>query len=122
MPVKPTTPEQVQRSLEAGARVIEHGHLIDEETAILMVENDVWLNIQPFLLSEEWMLFDDPFSRAKQEEMFAGTDTAPNPDITEPPDSAPPDTTAPPGTAIPPPPDAGPPPIDAALPSGGVLL
>jgi len=70
------TPAQVQQSIEAGVKVIEHGHMIDEETAILMAENGVWLNIQPFLSSEEWMYIDDPFTRAKQEVMFQGTDTA----------------------------------------------
>ncbi|MGR5433592.1 hypothetical protein ACPV5C_06120 [Vibrio owensii] len=30
-------------------KVIEHGQIIGEETAKMMAENDVWLNVQPFL-------------------------------------------------------------------------
>ena len=70
------TPDAVRNSIEAGAKVIEHGNLITEETAILMAQKGVWLSIQPFLMSEEWMLFDDPVSRAKQEIMFKGTESS----------------------------------------------
>ena len=70
------TPRAIRTSIEAGVKVIEHGNLITEEIAILMAEKDVWLSIQPFLLSEEWMLFDDPLSRAKQEVVFRGTETS----------------------------------------------
>ena len=70
------TPAAIRASIEAGVKVIEHGNLIDEEIATLMAENDVWLSIQPFLLSEEWMLFSDPVSRAKQEVVFRGTDVS----------------------------------------------
>ncbi len=70
------TPAAVRLSIEAGVKVIDHGNLIDDETATLMAENDVWLSIQPFLMSEEWMLFDDPASRAKQEVVFKGTETS----------------------------------------------
>lgn len=38
--------EAVLRSIEAGVKVIEHGHLISEETAKVMAENDVWLSTQ----------------------------------------------------------------------------
>jgi len=70
------SPAAVRTAIEAGVRVIEHGNLIDDETARLMKEKDVWLSIQPFLLSEEWMRFDDPVSRAKQEVVFRGTETS----------------------------------------------
>ncbi len=40
------TPRAVQRAIEAGVKVIEHGQLLDEETLQLMVENDVWLSLQ----------------------------------------------------------------------------
>lgn len=42
------TPQAIQTSIEAGVRVIEHGHLMDKETAQMIADNDVWLGIQPF--------------------------------------------------------------------------
>jgi imidazolonepropionase-like amidohydrolase len=42
------TPETMRRSVEAGAKVVEHGHLMDEPTARLMAERGTWLSIQPF--------------------------------------------------------------------------
>ena len=42
------TPQAIQTSIEAGVRVIEHGHLMDAETAQMIADNDVWLGIQPF--------------------------------------------------------------------------
>jgi imidazolonepropionase-like amidohydrolase/heat shock protein HslJ len=42
------TPDAIQTSIEAGVRVIEHGHLMDAETAQMIADNDVWLGIQPF--------------------------------------------------------------------------
>ena len=42
------TPVAIQRAIAAGVKVIEHGHLMDEATAKLMAENDVWLSFQPF--------------------------------------------------------------------------
>jgi len=43
------TPASIQRSITAGVKVIEHGHLIDEATARLMAEKGIWLSTQPFL-------------------------------------------------------------------------
>jgi len=40
------TPRAIQRAIEAGVKVVEHGQLLDEETIIMMVENDVWLSSQ----------------------------------------------------------------------------
>jgi imidazolonepropionase-like amidohydrolase len=31
-----------------GVKCIEHGHLMDDATARLMAERDIWLSIQPF--------------------------------------------------------------------------
>ncbi len=42
------TPESIQLAISAGVRVIEHAHLMDEQTAKLMAEKGVWLSIQPF--------------------------------------------------------------------------
>ena len=42
------TPVSMQRAIAAGVKCIEHGHLMDESTAKLMAERDIWLSIQPF--------------------------------------------------------------------------
>jgi len=41
-------PRTVQRAVAAGAQCIEHAHLMDDATAKLMAEKEVWLSIQPF--------------------------------------------------------------------------
>jgi imidazolonepropionase-like amidohydrolase len=41
------TPASIKRSIAAGVKCIEHGHLMDEATAQLIVERGVWLSIQP---------------------------------------------------------------------------
>jgi imidazolonepropionase-like amidohydrolase len=46
------TPVSIQRSIAAGVKCIEHGHLMDEETAKLMAEKGIWLSTQPFLDEE----------------------------------------------------------------------
>jgi imidazolonepropionase-like amidohydrolase len=43
------TPASIQRSIAAGVKVIEHGHLMDEASARLMAEKGIWLSTQPFL-------------------------------------------------------------------------
>lgn len=45
------TPEAIRRSIEAGVRSIEHGHLIDEPTMKLMAERGVYLSPQAFRFS-----------------------------------------------------------------------
>ena len=42
------TPIAIQRSIKAGVKVIEHGHLMDEPTARMMADNGIWLSFQPF--------------------------------------------------------------------------
>src|SRR6516165_9196946 len=42
------TPASIKRSIAAGVKCIEHGHLMDESTAQLIAERGVWLSIQPF--------------------------------------------------------------------------
>jgi imidazolonepropionase-like amidohydrolase len=44
------TPAAIQRSIAAGVRCVEHGHLMDEATAQLIAEKGIWLSTQPFLL------------------------------------------------------------------------
>jgi imidazolonepropionase-like amidohydrolase len=43
------TTTAIQRSIAAGVKVIEHGHLMDEPTARLMAEKGIWLSTQPFV-------------------------------------------------------------------------
>ena len=43
------TSVSIQRSIAAGVKCIEHGHLMDEATARLMAEKGIWLSTQPFL-------------------------------------------------------------------------
>lgn len=43
------TTASIQRSIAAGVKVIEHGHLMDEDTAKLMADKEIWLSTQPFL-------------------------------------------------------------------------
>ncbi len=72
------TPKAIRMAVEAGVKCLEHGQLIDEDTAKLLAEKKVWWCLQPFM--------DDPdappafpegsANRIKQKEMFAGTDAA----------------------------------------------
>lgn len=68
------TPQAIQRAIAAGVQCIEHGHLMDEETAKLMAEKGIWLSTQPF--TEEGAAIFPPGSEqfAKKQEVVAGTD------------------------------------------------
>ena len=70
------TPAAIKRAIAAGVKCIEHAQLMDESTARLMAERDIWLSIQPF--PEELGDAFPPGSqeREKFQEVFAGTNTA----------------------------------------------
>lgn len=71
------TPIAIQRAIAAGVKVIEHAQLMDEATAKMMADKDIWLSIQPFLDDEDVTPFPpDSDNRARQLEMVSGTDTA----------------------------------------------
>ena len=70
------TPRAIKAAIAAGVRCIEHGQLMDEATARLMADKGIWLSIQPFLDNEFANPQTDPAGRAKQLEVFAGTDNA----------------------------------------------
>lgn len=71
------TPRAIQTAIRAGVKSIEHGQLIDEETARLMAEKGTWLSIQPFLDDEDANPYPEGSeSRAKQLKVAAGTDIA----------------------------------------------
>lgn len=69
------TPRAIQAAIRGGVKVIDHGQLMDEDTAKLMAKNGIWLSSQAFLDNE----FANPMTgdaRVKQLEVVAGTDMA----------------------------------------------
>jgi imidazolonepropionase-like amidohydrolase len=70
------TPRAVQQALRAGVRSIDHGQLVDEETARMMAEADVWWSLQPFLDDRPSAFAEGTPNRIKQRQLYAGTDTA----------------------------------------------
>ncbi len=70
------TPRAVQMAIRAGVKCIEHGHLIDEETAQLLAKHGVWLSLQPFLDDADAPAPEGSLTRFKQLQVAKGTDTA----------------------------------------------
>lgn len=71
------TPRAIQTAIRGGVRCIDHGHLMDERTAEIMAEKDIWLSIQPFLDDEDAVSFPEgSANRAKYLQMVRGTDVA----------------------------------------------
>ena len=71
------TPAALQMAVRAGVKSIEHGNMIDEETAKMVADKGVWLCLQPFLDDEDAIPFPEGSpNRKKQLEMTRGTDTA----------------------------------------------
>ncbi|WP_204113195.1 metal-dependent hydrolase family protein [Shimia biformata] len=90
------TVDGIKQAIEAGVRSIEHGNLIDEEIAVMMAENDIWLSPQvlvyrtfspdlgPVRLAKGKMVeagLDSMFSLAKKHgiKIAFGTDVVVNP-------------------------------------------
>jgi len=69
------TPVSIQRAIAAGVKCIEHGHLMDEATARLIAERDIWLSTQPFPQEMADVFPEGSDQRAKAEEVVAGTNT-----------------------------------------------
>jgi imidazolonepropionase-like amidohydrolase len=68
------TTVSIQRSIAAGVKVIEHGHLMDDATARLMAGKGIWLSTQPFLdIAGAAAL--GPQEQAKMRQVVSGTDT-----------------------------------------------
>jgi imidazolonepropionase-like amidohydrolase len=65
----------INRALAAGAKCIEHGHLMDEATARAIAERGAWLSIQPFVGDEDSVPLTGA-SRVKLLQVIAGTDRA----------------------------------------------
>jgi imidazolonepropionase-like amidohydrolase len=68
-------PAQIQRAIAAGVQCIEHGHLMDEATATLMAEKNIWLSTQPFVSEEDFPPLTGQ-SRINLLQVIAGTNTA----------------------------------------------
>jgi imidazolonepropionase-like amidohydrolase len=68
------TPESIRRSIAAGVKCIEHGHLMDEETAKLIAEKGVWLSTQAFPDELADAFPPGSLERLKARVVFAGTD------------------------------------------------
>jgi imidazolonepropionase-like amidohydrolase len=68
------TPRSIRRALEAGVRCVEHGHLMDDRTAALLVEKGAWVCVQPFLDDEDAIPVA-PALRRKQQLIVEGTET-----------------------------------------------
>ncbi len=72
------TPAAIRTAVEAGVKCLEHGQLIDEDTAKLLAEKGIWWSLQPFMEDPAFpsAMPEGSPNRIKQLTMFAGTDTA----------------------------------------------
>jgi len=66
------TPAAIQRSIAAGVKCIEHGMLMDEETARLMAEKGIWLSMQPLPEALRLGFPEGSVQRAKADEVWPG--------------------------------------------------
>ncbi len=71
------TPDAVKMAIEAGVKCIEHGQLLDDETARLMAEKKIWWSLQPFLNDEDANPQPEgSANRRKQLQVSEGTEVA----------------------------------------------
>ena len=63
------TSEAVRRAIDAGVKVIEHGHMIDEETMKYAVSKDVWFTSQYLVFTIDIPGLTDS-QKAKQHEVL----------------------------------------------------
>jgi len=66
------TSKAIQTAIKAGVKCIDHGHLMNEETAQLMSEKGIWLSTQPFVTDPNSPL--SPEQLAKERIVTEGTD------------------------------------------------
>jgi imidazolonepropionase-like amidohydrolase len=69
------TPRAIQMAIRAGVKCIEHGQLVDDETAKIMAAKGIWWSLQPFLDDSDANAVA-PVNRLKKLQMVAGTDKA----------------------------------------------
>lgn len=68
------TSAAIQWAINAGVKVIEHGHLMDEATAQMMADKGIWLSTQPFLDNAGGGASQlGPAEQAKKAQVAAGT-------------------------------------------------
>ncbi len=72
------TPKAIRTAVEAGVKCLEHGQLIDEDTAKFLADKGIWWSLQPFMEDPDApsAFPEGSPNRIKQLQMFAGTDTA----------------------------------------------
>ncbi|MCE8556567.1 amidohydrolase family protein [Ruegeria pomeroyi] len=71
------TKEAIKMWVEAGAKSMEHGFFIDEETAQLMADKDVWWSMQPMdAEGPDAFTFESPISTAKYKDLVSKLDGA----------------------------------------------
>jgi len=70
------TPDAVQTAIRAGVRCIDHGQLVNEETAKIMAEKGIWWSLQPFTDEGPSRFPEGSPNRIKQLEMYSGTGNA----------------------------------------------
>lgn len=60
-------PESIQRAINAGVKVIEHGNLLDEPTLQLMKDKEIWLSPQVFVFKDKPVGFtEDQYKKHSQ--------------------------------------------------------
>ncbi|SOC35410.1 imidazolonepropionase-like amidohydrolase [Rhizobium subbaraonis] len=69
-------PRAIQIAIKGGVRCIDHGQMMDEETARIMAGEGIWLSTQPFDETHGFQFAEGTPNRVKQLEMFAGTKNA----------------------------------------------
>lgn len=71
------TPRAVRQAIEAGVKCIDHGQLLDDDTAKLMADKGIWWSLQPFIDDGRGTRFPEgSINRIKQLQMFQGTEAA----------------------------------------------
>lgn len=68
------TSAAIQRAIAAGAKCIEHGHLMDDQTAKLIAEKGIWLSTQAFPDELADAFPPGSLEGIKARVVFAGTD------------------------------------------------
>jgi imidazolonepropionase-like amidohydrolase len=66
------TSAAIQRAIAAGVKCIEHGFLMDEATAKLIAEKDIWLSLQPLPDEMRTGLPPGSVQRAKADQVWPG--------------------------------------------------
>ncbi len=73
------TPQAIQTAIEGGVKSIEHGNLMDEETAELMAKRGIWWSAQPFMDDQDnypGRFPEGTFKDQKMKTVWQGTDQA----------------------------------------------